>query len=151
MAFEMLLVKEGNKLAAADSCSLEILQSVATGEVLVCTGRRPRNPKHHRKLFALLKVVFEAQKFYATIDDLLSALKIATGHFDTGKTVDGYPYMVPKSISFTAMDQTSFNQFYDRAVDVILTKILPGVNRQDLTDQVSDILAGYGPEKRGVA
>jgi hypothetical protein len=49
------------------------------------------------------------------------------------------------------MSQDRFEQWYDRALDVILTKILPGVDRQDLTDQVNQILAGYAPEKRGAA
>jgi hypothetical protein len=71
--------------------------------------------------------------------------------FDTGLAVDKIPYVSPKSISFATMDQTSFSQFYDRALEVITTKILPGVDKQDLTDRVKKIMAGHGPEKRGAA
>ena len=45
-------------------------------------------------------------------------------------------------MAFDNIDQTEFEQVYERIVDVILTRILPGVGRKDLEDQVHDILAG---------
>ena len=89
-----------------------------------------------------MNAVYPHQQQYATVQDLLLALKVATGHFDTGKTIDGIPFMVPKSISFAAMSQTNFEQWYDRVVDIITTRILPSVNRDELTDQVNAILEG---------
>ncbi|WP_396271064.1 hypothetical protein [Granulicella paludicola] len=38
-------------------------------ETVTATIRRPRNPKHHRKLWALLTVVFENQTGFATKED----------------------------------------------------------------------------------
>jgi hypothetical protein len=143
MALDLLLVREGQKLAAADPISLEGLESIRLKEIVTAAIRRNRNPAHHRKLFALLNVVFPHQKQFATIHDLLNALKIATGYFDTGITIDGIPFMTPKSISFASMAQTPFEQWYDRVIDIILTRILPGVNRDDLNEQVASILVGY--------
>jgi hypothetical protein len=40
------------------------------------------------------------------------------------------------------MDQASFDQFYERVVQVILTRILPGVSNAELERQVVDILQG---------
>lgn len=144
MAIEVLLVREGSKLAAADPISAEIIAGFTQRETITASIRRPRNPKHHRKLFALLKVVFEAQTTFATLEQLLGALKLAVGLFDTGLTIDRVPYVVPRSISFAAMDQTSFSIVYDKMVDVILTKILPSADRADLEAQVHEILDGYG-------
>jgi hypothetical protein len=141
-AMEVLLVKEGQKLGAADSLSAEALDSIKKGETVTASIRRPRNIKHHRKLWALLTVVFEAQSQFATTQDLLGALKIATGLFETGQTVDKMPYIVPKSISFASMAQTEFEQWYERALEIILTRILPGINRDELTDRVNDIING---------
>jgi hypothetical protein len=93
--------------------------------------RRPRNPRHHARLWALLSVVFENQCTFATTSDLLGAIKVATGLFDTGKTIDGIPWVSPKSISFTAMDQAVFEEWYEKAVAVILTKIVPNIARAD--------------------
>jgi hypothetical protein len=94
-------------------------------------------------LFALLKVVFDAQSTFATIEQLLEALKLATGLFETGKTIDGLPYARPTSISFASMDQNSFSAWYEKAIDVILTKVLPNTNRKDLETQVLEILGEH--------
>jgi hypothetical protein len=143
MPVEVLLIREGSKLAAADPISAEIIANIKLRETVTASIRRPRNPKHHRKLWALLSVVFENQTAFATIEDLLGAIKLATGLFDTGKTVDGIPYVVPQSISFAAMDQNRFEQWYDKALDVILTKIVPGIAKSDLEARINDILNGY--------
>lgn len=137
---DVLLIREGNHLCAADPISFDTLQGIGQRETVVAAIRRARNPRHHRKLFALLNVIFPHQTQFATIEDLLNTLKVATGLFDTGKTIDGIPFMMPRSISFASMTQTSFEQFYERVVDVITTKIVPGIGRDDLARQVDDIL-----------
>ena len=45
-----------------------------------------------------------------------------------------------KSISFAKMDQTEFEQFYDRAVTIIINKYLCGVNRQQLLQEVEEFI-----------
>lgn len=142
MALDLLLVRQGQRLAAADPISLEALESIRENETVTAAIRRNRNPGHHRKLWALIGAVFPHQDQYATQHDLLNALKIATGYFETGKTIEGIPFMVPKSISFASMSQTPFEQWYERVVDVILTRILPNVNRDELTDLIDDIING---------
>lgn len=142
MALDLLLMRDGDRLVACDPISHESICSIKKGEQLFVTIKRARNLKHLRKLFALLKVVFEAQDMYATTPELLNALKLATGLFDYGKTVEGIPFCVPKSINFASMDQASFEQWYEKVVAVILTKILPNVNKYDLEEQVMSILNG---------
>lgn len=139
---EVLLIREGDTLKAADALSSSALAKIKKGELLTAKIHRPRNPKHHRKLWALLQAVYDNQEFYATTDDLLTGLKIETGLFDKLKTTRGIPVIIPKSISFTAMDQARFEEWYEKAVDVILTRILPGVNREELTAHVNEILEG---------
>jgi hypothetical protein len=143
MALNVLLVREGTRLAAADPISAEAIAGIALRETVTASIRRSRNPRHHAKLFALLNIVFQQQDQFATVQDLLGAIKLATGYFDLGKTIDGIPYCVPKSIALASMAQTEFEQFYDKAVQVILTKILPNINRDDLERQVHEILDGY--------
>lgn len=143
MSLDVLLIREGQRLAAADPISLECIESIKFKETVTALIRRNRNPSHHKKLWALIAVVFPHQTQYATQHDLLNALKVATGYFETGVTIDGIPFMIPKSISFASMAQTPFEQWYDRVVDVILTRILPAVNRDELTERVNDILEGH--------
>jgi hypothetical protein len=151
MAEELLMVKRKGRLLPAEPMSAETIDHMKEGEIVTCTMRRNRNPKHNAKFFALLKVVFEAQSVYPTMKRLRTALKMAIGLFETGTTIDGLPYVEPLSMNFGSMCQAEFEQIYDRMVDVILTKILPGVNRPDIDRQVNDILTGYQPENRGAA
>lgn len=144
MATDILLVREGNKLGAAEPWGAEAIEAMHHGEMVTATLRRTRNPGHHRKFFALLNVVYKAQTRYATLEHLLNAVKIATGHYDVCSIeMRGFPVQVciPKSISFAKMGQTAFEQFYNKAVDFILTEVIPGLDRDDLERQVLEILA----------
>jgi hypothetical protein len=143
VALDLLLVREGQKLGAADPLSLEGIESLRLKETVTATLRRARNPRHHAKLFALLNVVHPHQKGYSTIGDLLVALKVSTGLFNTVQSVDRIPIIIPKSISFASMSQSDFEQWYERTIDVITTCILPAVNKDELNDQVASIMAGY--------
>lgn len=142
MPFDVLLIREGTKLAAADPISFELLQAIPLRQTLTASIRRPRNPRHHAKLWTLISAVLEHQHSFPTKEDLLNAIKLATGSFDTGKTVDGVPYVMPQSISFASMDQARFEQWYERAVEVILTKIVPSINRTELEARIYDVLDG---------
>jgi hypothetical protein len=143
VAIDCLLVRQGQRLAAADPISLEAIESIREKETVTATLRRARNPRHHAKLFALLNIVHPHQKGYPTVGDLLVALKVSTGLFDTVQSVDRIPIIIPKSISFASMSQSDFEQWYERAIDVILTRILPNVNKDELNDEVASIMNGY--------
>jgi hypothetical protein len=143
MPFEVLIVREGTKLAAADPISAEAIAGIKLRETVTASIRRSRNPKHHRKLWALLTVVYDSQSVFATKEDLLNAIKLATGLFETGLTVDRVPYVVPQSISFAAMDQNRFEQRYEKVLEVILTKIVPNASAEGLSNRVQEIIDGY--------
>ena len=143
MGLDLLLVRNGQRLAAADPISLEGIESLRENEIVTGVIKRARNPRHHAKLFALLNVILPHQQSYPTTQDLLVAIKIGTGLFDTVRSVDGIPIIIPRSISFASMSQTEFEQWYERVIDLITSRILPSVNRDELNDQVASIMAGY--------
>lgn len=132
-----------DRLAPNDPISADLLAELPAGVQLRCEVTQPRNLKHHNKFFALIHVVFPHQSAYLTQDDLREELTIAAGHFHMRKDIrTGEMKAVADSIAFDKMDQTKFEPFYDAAVNIILTRILPGVSKRDLEDQVMDILNG---------
>lgn len=131
-------------LRPVDAAGEEVLRNVRPDETVEVTIKRKRNINHHRKFFALLNVVFPHQETYATMETFRAAVTCALGFGDTVKLPDGRAIIIPQSISFAKMDQAAFEQFYDRALTLILTRIVPGVGRADLEREVADILAGYG-------
>lgn len=140
----VLLIREGNHLTPADPISLEEIQAMAHGEYVTAKIERARNPKHHRKYFALLKIILDNQDKYADIDSLLTAIKVGVGHCTWGTVwLRGVPFQVaiPKSISFSRMGQGKFEKFYDASVDYIVADIIPGLDRPALEQRVLEMMA----------
>lgn len=143
MAKTLYMKRIMDRLVPADRISAELLSELAADKQLKCEVTQPRNLKHHNKFFALIHVVFPHQSAYLTRDDLRDELTIAAGHFHMVKDIrTGQMKAVADSIAFDKLDQDAFTAFYDAAVNIILTRILPGVSKRDLEDQVLAILDG---------
>lgn len=111
------------------------------GKEVELKGRRPRNPQHHRKLFALLGIVAENNEQFSGPDDVLVAIKAATGHGRWLK-LDGATREVfmPDSIAFDAMDQQEFETFYTAAVAAVKRWWLP-VGDEELEEAINAFAA----------
>jgi len=111
------------------------------GQTIELKGRRPRNPAHHRKLFALLGLVVDNTDHFANVDDALIALKAALGRGRWVK-IDGTSREIfyPDSIAFDAMAQDEFEPFYEAAVTAVRRWWLP-VNDDELREAVEAFAA----------
>lgn len=108
------------------------------GEVVRAKVSKPRNYEHHKKLFALLRFIAENSDIYNTERKALTVLKILTGHVEfiadprTGELV-----AQPDSISFEAMDQIEFSEWYENAVKAACQHVVPHMNRMDMEQALS--------------
>ena len=120
------------------------LETMKPGTWLRMESSRPRNGKHHRKLFALLQLVAENSETYNTTEKALVAVKLAAGYFDpipdprTGEIVPSL-----HSISYDAMDQDAFEAFYSAALDGVLQVILPTMPRETAEHLMDMIAEGW--------
>ncbi len=133
------------KISFADPRSAELWADLPRGKVLRAKVQQPRNIAHHRKYWALIALVFENQQsgVFATQEALSDGIKLGIGHTDDVVNAEtGQMQSTPASIAFDKMDQAEFEQFYDRAVDLICRRIIPGLGRADLEREVNEILAG---------
>lgn len=83
------------------------------GEVVKAELSRPRHPKHHRLVMALLQKVLDNADGLMTMDQLLTIVKIKMGRavpFTDSATLK--VYWVPESIAFDSMDQAEFEVFW---------------------------------------
>lgn len=127
---------------ATDPAAAEWLRKVKHGTyVTIERPKSPRNVQHHRLFFALVNLVFENQEHYETVEHLLTAMKIGLGHCDTLTMKDGGVAYLPKSISFAKMSQEQFNEFYDRAIALVVRHFLPGVTDEEVRRQVEELVA----------
>lgn len=119
--------KQGNTLRPTGSVGEDALRSIHDGDFVMVEVKQGRNLAHHQKFFALLDLVRRNQSKYQTTEDLLTAVKIYTGHYDIVQLHDGKPVIAPKSISFARMDQQEFGQFYDKVIRLVCEHIIPGL------------------------
>lgn len=118
-------VKRQGKLVPADIMADELLAGIPEGREVLVSIRRPRNPKHHRLLFALLRKVRDNSEKWDSDQALLDDLKLATGLFETRvNLVTKKAYAVPGSISFASMSQYAFRAWFDQVLVVLATNVL---------------------------
>ncbi len=127
-------------LKPVDDAGTTLLSKIKLGADVMVEVKRPRNPLHHRKLFALAKIVADNSDVWPSTEAAITALKLATGHVETFAVPGGKVYEIPRSISFASMDQTAFDQFYDACVKVIVERFLPGVEEEALRNEVLEML-----------
>ena len=137
---QIRLIKKFGKLVPYDEQSKEYVDSLPVDGFVTCDIKRPRNSKHHRKYFALLNTVYNAQDVYESFEAFRSAMACAVGYADTTVLPDGRTVLVAKSISFAKMDQDAFNEFWKANIKVICTKILPGVTEHDLESEILEFM-----------
>ncbi len=125
---DLYCVKRFGALYPEDDATKAQLSKIGEGEVVRVKGfTRPRNYLFHKKFFAMINMV--ADGLDKSPDLVLKFVKITVGHFDE-MTVDGKLVFVPKSISFSNMDQPAFDEFYLPAVKAAADLI--GADAEDL-------------------
>jgi hypothetical protein len=120
------MVKKGlHALIPVSADGQEFVGALAKDALIWVEASQPRNVQHHRKFFALLKVVRDATGAWDTEAQQLIDLKFNMGHtervrvHDTSKrglASNSYAIEIPKSISFAKMDQHAFEEFYEHAL-----------------------------------
>ncbi len=101
------------------------LRRVGIGDILQAKALDQRNVQHHRKFFALIRVVFDNMpeqydRYFPTKDDLRHELIKRAGFFKEYTDLKGIKQYRAESISFDSMSQKRFDELYDRVLDVIV-------------------------------
>lgn len=132
-------------LKACDEAGADLLRKVKFGRTVRVEITVPRNVQHHRKFFALLNLVWSSAGDWPTLEDMLDELKYRLGHYERCRIVDRetgevFDYCRLKSISFASMDQTEFDEFYEKALRE-LCKMAGGIKHDTLRNEVLTQLA----------
>lgn len=141
MAELMIQRTLGNTLKACYPSDVGKIQKLKVGEFYACKIVKPRNLKHHRKFFTLIRLVFQnlpegMEAMFKSDKDVLNEFKLQTGHYTKHNTLGGKVTYIPSSISFAAMNQDDFDVFYDRCIDIAIKYFFDGLGRKALKDEV---------------
>ena len=140
---ELMMVKTAFGFKPADDQSDEAMKSFKFGDVIKMKVTKPRNGKHHRKYWALCKLVSDNTDNGWKPDEVDYLFKVATGHCDMITDTKGNIHKRPKSISYASMDQVAFNAFYDQVIDLVCKHIIPGMDESDLRQELENITLSY--------
>lgn len=143
---ELILIRQGQKFLPRDQVSWDTMMTIKSGVDVMAKVWRPRHLKQHKFMIGICRLVLENSDRFKTVDDVLRELKILTEHFDLQERVNMNTgevthFLVLKSLSFYAMDQIAFSEwFHLKAMPAILTHLLPGVREEELLSMMKEVL-----------
>lgn len=131
----------------------EALDAIDKGKPVKVKITVPRNPKFHRKMFALISVIFEfmddeTKKLLNvwTAEELRNRIKIDTGRYTlhivgAGSTLpEGTPIYIPDSMAYEAMDDHEFEVLFDQTIMISIEKYIPAQTYDSVNEAVETVL-----------
>ena len=125
----------------------DLKQRLRVGSTVRCRVSQPRNYEFHKKFFALVRLAYdnlplplvERWSIYCP-DDMLRRFKRDLGYYTSTVNEFGEREIEYRSISFAAMDEQEFEQFYNGCVNLVLHSYLRGLDRNDLLTEVEHFM-----------
>jgi hypothetical protein len=109
---------------------MDAMTKLKDDEPVLFTAKRHRNLMHHRKFFAVLKMVCDNCERWESPEQLLIALKVKLGYVNLITGLDGETIVSPGSIRFEVMDQDSFEKLYEASLPICAEQM--GVSVSDI-------------------
>lgn len=132
---ELVLTRSpSGALVPADAPSAEFIARLKVGAGLRGEFKRQRNPKFHRKAFALLQFAFDlwdapaleyqGQPVEKNFDRFRRDIVILAGFFKQTVNLRGDVRLEAESLSFANMDEDRFSEVYAAILNVVWTRVL---------------------------
>ena len=104
------------------SSDMENLSKLKQGTQYKFKITKDRNVLFHKKGMALFQLGFQNQEKINNFDHYRKLVVMRAGYFDTIETSKGAVYL-PHSISFSSMDEITFEELFKRVLDVICEQL----------------------------
>lgn len=142
--------RKGACVVPANDLAEEMLSSLKEGVDYIGDIYGARSIQQLRLWWGgLMKILVDHDIFPSQVA-ASDATKIAAGHIDEPLIMPdtGQVFLRPASIAIESMPQHEFNQFLDRAIDVVIKRWLPGSTHAEIREEVFAVLDP--PEKRAL-
>ncbi len=142
-------------LAPADAPSAEYIQKLKAGAGIRGEFKRQRNPRFHRKAFALFNLAFDVwdapaleykgQPVAKDFDQFRKDLTILAGHYEAVTNLKGEVRLIAKSLNFSNMGEDEFGTVYAAILAVVWERILKakGYKSAASVDDIVERLLGF--------
>lgn len=141
---KLLVINTPRGLVPFGDDDYEEKKKLKVGEAYMVDVRIMRNVDFHRKYFAMISYAWEylnevEVERFKTKDNFRKYIEITAGHCD----VIFHPRLqefveIPKSISFSSMDNAAFSDLYGRVKDVIFSIIGSRVSEEEFEHLLMD-------------
>ena len=118
----------------ADDDARALHAKVPVGQTALLRYERNRSTPQNDLYWAVLEHVAEATE-WETKERLHAGIKLELGMYDLMKMPNGKVVPVLQSTSFADMKQGEFQTFFDNAMRLICTKVLPGYSAEALIEE----------------
>ncbi len=118
---KLQLTKKNLSLVAEYNSDYDKIKKLKEGHEYSVTVKQIRNPRFHRKYFAMIKMVYDNwdNPTNRPMEDFRKDLQIRAGYYYEDIDLDGVVTIKSKSIAFENLDEIEFNELYERVKDVI--------------------------------
>ncbi|ROH87986.1 DUF1367 family protein [Pseudomethylobacillus aquaticus] len=129
---------------------ISTLMRLDAGEVATIKTEKARSHPFHRRHMAMEQQVFEAQERFENFErGFRDWLKVGAGHCDWHPGPKGGVFPVPKSISYTEMEEGEMREFHDAAVAFLRTAhaqktLWPHLAEAVRAEMIETILGEFG-------
>ncbi|SDK45616.1 hypothetical protein [Bradyrhizobium ottawaense] len=93
---------------------------------------QPRSGPRHRLYRVILRIVVENTNKFSTEDALHKSLLLACNVTEPVLTMEGEFIYYPSSTAFDAMPEDEFKIYFDTAMEIIASVIIPGIDLDQL-------------------
>lgn len=134
------VMRRGLLLAPASALDEALVAAYSPTAPLLLWPAQERHSGQHRLYFGLLGKVAENMPGDVSPEELHLWVKDNAGAVIVDQTTQELFRIAPASVAFEAMEQPDFTRFFRRVVDLMVTRILPGLDRATLTREASAML-----------
>lgn len=135
---ELYLLNTASGLKPCDDEDYEKKLRLRPGRIYKCKVTLARNYEFHKKYFALINCAWAYQPervvehFKHSVEQFRKTVEIAAGHCDTVYSISLRSWIdIPRSIAFDKMDETAFQDLYDRVKDVLFNIFLRNISEEE--------------------
>ena len=130
-----LFVKTGERtLELINPRAIKDFQKVAIGELIQGEYKIPRSQKFHRLYFALLNIMFENQDKELDFEKFRKLIMYEIGEVEVLGFSGNNVICIPKSISFSEMEESEFSIVYEKTLELALKSHFKGADRSDIEE-----------------
>lgn len=97
----------------------KLLDDLGEGELFTLDYWFPREGWRHRKHFAMLAAIFDAQETFVDSEQLRMWLQVGAGHCEFVPGPHGKPVAIPKSIAYNAIDDAELADHHEKVKDFL--------------------------------